>query len=250
MRIVCLHPARDPVACGEGPVHIGSAPDDHFVPAGAGAEPHHITIAADSRGLLLAVRPGCQRVYVNARAVREKALLRYGDTVTLGSSKLLVAADTEPPPAGEENGSGMQLGPVALRVVSGASAGTALPVTSELSLGAGSRHFGELAYRCRVILDDAGLVFESESTAARVNGWRCNRRIRLRADDQVVLGEHRLVVEAPAMQYASHVASLPPGAPTPPEPEPGNVVHGEIGWLIGAALVLAAIIAMFLYFRW
>ncbi|MDE2272458.1 MAG: hypothetical protein KGJ94_10830, partial [Xanthomonadaceae bacterium] len=113
-----------------------------------------------------------------------------------------------------------------------------------------SRHFGELAYRCRVILNDAGLVFESESATARVNGWRCNRRIRLRADDQVVLGEHRLVVEAPAMQYASHAASLPPVAPTPREPEPGDVVHGQIGWLIGAALVLAAIIAMFLYFRW
>jgi hypothetical protein len=250
MRIVCLHPARDPVSCGDGPVRVGSAPDDDIVPPGAGVEPHHVMIVADARGLLLAVRPGCQRVYVNARAVREKALLRYGDTVTLGSNKLLVATDAEPPPFDDADASGAQAGPVALRVVSGAAAGTALQVTSELSLGAGGRHFGELAYRCRVVHAGGALAFESDSSAARVNGWGCKQRVRLRPGDQVVLGEHRLVVEAPGMQYASHVASLPPVAPADPGQESGDAAHGEAWWLIGAALVLAALIAMFLYFRW
>ena len=250
MRIVCVHPARDPVACGAGPVRIGSAPDDDIVPGGTGVEPHHLTIAADPRGLLLSVRPGCQRVYVNARAVREKALLRYGDTVTLGSNKLLVTADSAPQPVHAVDPSGAQAGQVALRIVSGAAAGQALPVAPDLRLGAGSRHFADLAYRCRVVRTGDQLTFESESAAPRINGWRCNQRVRLDPGDQIVLGEHRLVVEAPTLQYAANVASLPPVTAMPFEPESDDASHSEIWWLIGAAVLLAVIIALFLYFRW
>ena len=233
-------------------MHIGSAPDDDIVPVGAGVEPHHVAIAADPRGLLLTVRPGCQRVYVNARAVREKALLRYGDTVTLGSNKLLVTTDSAPQQVPEANPSGANAGQVALRIVSGAAAGQALPVAPELRLGAGSRHFGDLAYRCRIVQTGDQLTFESESALPRVNGWRCNQRVRLDPGDQIVLGEHRLVVEAPTMQYAASVASLPPVTAAPPEPgsDNDNAPHSEIWWLIGAGVLLAIIIALFLYFRW
>jgi predicted component of type VI protein secretion system len=250
MRIVCVHPARDPVACGAGPVRIGSAPDDDIVPGGTGVEPHHVTIAADPRGLLLSVRPGCQRVYVNARAVREKALLRYGDTVTLGSNKLLVTADSAPQPVHAVDPSGAQAGQVALRIVSGASAGRTLPMAPDLRLGAGSRHLPDLAYRCRIVQTGDGLAFESESASSRVNGWRCDQCVRLDHGDQIVLGEHRMVVEAPTLQYAANVASLPPVMATPQEPGADDASHSEIWWLIGAAALLASLIALFLYFRW
>lgn len=249
MRVVCVHPARDAVPCGAGPVHIGSAPGNDIVPAGAGVDPHHVALTADARGLLLTVLPGCQRVYVNARAVREKALLRYGDTVTLGANKFLLAADAAPTEVQDVGDPVAYPGQAGLRIMSGAASGQWLPVAPELRLGAGSRHFGDLSYGCRVAQTDEGLVFESESAAPRVNGWRC-QRVRLSPGDQIVLGEHRFVVEAPGLQCAAHAIAQPvPVAPTP-EPEPDDAPHTEIWWLIGAAVLLAGLIALFLYFRW
>ncbi|MGH8215439.1 MAG: FHA domain-containing protein [Rhodanobacteraceae bacterium] len=250
MRIVCFHPARDPVMCGEGPVHAGSAPDDAVVLDGAGVEPHHLTIAADARGLVLKIRSGCQRVYVNARAVREQALLHCGDTITLGTNKFLLTSNA--PPASVDAGGtpGATIGDIVLRIVSGTASGQALPVAPELQLGAGSRHFGELPYGCRVAQAAGRLVFESRSDLPRINGWRRNH-VALAPNDQIVLGEHRLLVEAPGLQYKRHLMSLPPPMPQPREaPQREDPPPTEIWWLIGAAAVLAAIIALFLYFRW
>lgn len=251
MRVVCVQPARDPVSCGNGPVRIGSAPDNDIVPIGMGVDPHHATITADAGGLVLAVLRGCQRVYVNARAVREQALLRHGDTVTLGANKFLVTSDAAPPQADRVDAKATSVGPAVLRIVSGAASGQALAVGQDLRLGAGSRHFGELAYGCVVAQDAEGLIFESESAAPRVNGWRCNR-VRLSPGDQIVLGEHRLVVEAPGLQYAAHLASLPPPPVVVAEAPSASQASAptEIWWLIGAAALLALIIALFLYFGW
>jgi predicted component of type VI protein secretion system len=249
MRVVSVHPARDPVACGDGPVRIGSASDDVIVPAGSGVEPHHVTLAADARGLLLTVRPGCQRVYVNARAVRERALLHYGDTLMLGANKFLVTTNSAPGAEAPVEAANAQTGQVGLRIVSGAASGQVLSVAPEARLGAGSRHFADLPYACRVVQDAGGVRLESESTASRVNGWPC-QRARLGPGDQIVLGEHRLVVEAPALQYAQTAVPLPepPVAPVS-APEPDDAPHTEIWWLIAAAMVLAAVIALFLYFH-
>ena len=230
-------------------MHIGSAPDNEIVPVGSGVDLHHATLTTDARGLLLTVRPGCQRVYVNARAVREQALLRYGDTVTLGANKFLLVADAAPVEIQDMGDASAYPGQAGLRVMSGVSSGQLLPVAPELRLGAGSRHFGELSYACRVVQTEDGLIFESESAAPRINGWRC-QRVRLSPGDQVVLGEHRFVVEAPGLQYAAQAVVEPvPGAPTP-GPEPDDSPHTEIWWLIAAAVVLAGLITLFLYFRW
>ncbi len=251
MRVVCVHPARDPVSCGNGPVCIGSAPDNDIVPIGMGVDPHHATITADARGLVLAVLRGCQRVYVNARAVREQALLHHGDTVTLGANKFLVTSDVAPPQTDRADAKTTSAGQAVLRIVSGAASGQALAVGRDLRLGAGSRYFGELAYGCRIAQYAEELIFESDSAAPRINGWRCNR-VRLSPGDQIVLGEHRLVVEAPGLQYAAHLASLPPPPVAVAEAPfaPPASAPTEIWWLIAAAALLAVIIALFLYFRW
>ncbi len=219
------------------------------MPVGAGVDPHHVTIAADARGVVLNVRPGCRRVYVNARVVRERALLRFGDTLMLGANKFLLMADTAPARAEEPNPVAAGAGQAMVRIVSGRASGQALAVAPELHFGAGSRHFSELPYTCRISQATTGLIFESGSDVPRVNGWPCGRA-RLSPGDQIVLGEHRLVVEAPELQYAAHVASLPPAAVVEAVPEPAASSHTEIWWLIAAAAVLALIIALSLYFRW
>lgn len=248
MRLVCIHPARDPVTASGAMVTVGSAAGNDLVTVGADA--CHATIKLDRRGLVLDVQPGCQRVYVNARAVRERALLRYGDALTVGAQKFVVATD-QPPVTAADAGAGMTKAVRAsLRIVSGVASGQVLAVQGELRLGAGSRHFCDLAYGCRVTQGLSGLEFASDSATPRVNGWHCKSAM-LAAGDQITLGEHRLVVEAPGLEYASHVALLPP-APPPPAPVAveDDSPHTEVWWLIGAALLLAALIAMFLYFRW
>lgn len=249
MRVVCIHPARDAVSVAEGPVSIGSAPDDAIAVAGAGLDPRHLTLAADARGVVLTVRPGSRRVYVNARAVRERALLHYGDTVTLGSNRFVLASDAMPPETGGGDGAEPAPGRAALRIVSGLASGQALAIAPELRLGAGTRHFGDLAYACRVSQVDGALWFESDDGTPRVNGWRCNRA-RLFPGDQIVLGEHRLVVEAPSLQCAARAVPLPAPAPVAREPEPVALPTTEIWWLIAAGAVLATVIALFLYFGW
>ena len=249
MRVVCFHPARDPVMCGDGPISIGSAPGDAVVLNGAGVEPGHLTIADDARGLVLQVRAGCQRIYVNARAVREQALLRFGDTITLGANKFLVTSDAAPPDVDSAPGL-VATDEVVLRSVSGATSGQALHVDGELHMGAGSRHFADLPYACRVARVPGKLLFESGSNLPRINGWRRNR-VALAPNDQIVLGEHRLVVEAPGLQYAQHLSSRPQPLPQPTEaPAVDPAPPTDIWWLIGAAVVIAAIISLFVYFRW
>lgn len=232
-------------------LRIGSAPEDDLVLAGAGVAPHHVALAEDARGLVLTVAPQGRRVYVNARPVRERALLHHGDILTVGDGKVCVTTDTAPPaPAPAPRADQTDGGTVTLRIVSGVDSGQALPVRPELRLGAGTRHFDDLAYRCRVAQEAAGLVFEATGAAACVNGWPCQRAL-LAPGDQIALGPHRLLVEAPGMEHARYVASLPPPHPSAagPMPQPGDPAHPEVWWLIVAAALLAIVIAAVLYFH-
>ncbi len=251
MRVRCIQPAGDPVSCGSGPVRIGSSPDDDVALAGAGVSPHHLSITADARGLVLSVTPGCRRVYVNARAVGERALLHAGDTLTVGRNKLRVSADEAPPDPGPlAVVDPAAADPVRLRIVSGNDAGRALTVGAGLRLGTGSRHFGELDFACRIVPVADGLALEADNAKPQVNGWNL-QRARLACGDQIVLGAHRLLVEAPALQHAASIAARPP-APVPVETLEADgdsaTSHVAIGWLIAAAAALAAAIALTLYF--
>lgn len=249
MRVVSIQPEGDPVVRGQGSVRIGSAPDDDVVVRGAGVAPHHATIAADARGLTLTVGAACQRVYVNARIVRERALLRHGDTLVLGDNKVLLTTDAAPPVPAAPTSDARTAGLAVLRVLSGSASGKALPVQPELRLGQGTDCFGELDFGCRVHWSAGALVLEADAAGATVNGWPCVRA-RLGPGDQLVVGPHRLLVEAPGLEYARHQAGLPPvAAPTVAAPAREHSVRAEIGWLLVAAAVLAAVIALVLYFH-
>lgn len=254
MHVVGVQPARDPVACGDGPIRIGSAPGDDIILAGPGVERHHASIEQGRCGLVLTVTPGCARVYVNARAVREQALLHYGDTVTLGNHKLRIIADSAPihdDAAAAAAPARNDIGPVCLRIVSGTDSGQALEVGPALHLGVGCRHFGTLPFACRVERVGGGLRLQTDGTPVRINGWRC-QRAALADGDQIALGEHRLLVEAPGLRYAAYTAQLPP-APTPMvanAPTPPAVERSQLGiWvLVLVAALLAAGTALILYF--
>lgn len=95
MRIEFPHSSREDFRWSQALLRIGSATDNDLVLAAAQAADHHLHIRQDRRGLVLEVLPGAGRVYVNARPVRERALLRLGDTLSVGDCRMLLREDEE-----------------------------------------------------------------------------------------------------------------------------------------------------------
>ncbi|HJU26745.1 MAG TPA: FHA domain-containing protein [Rhodanobacteraceae bacterium] len=97
MRISFVHSSRETFRNGAGRVRIGSGAENDLVLSGNGVAARHLAISEDRRGLVLEVMPGAPHVYVNARPVRERGLLRYGDHVSIGGCKLLLLPDDDEP---------------------------------------------------------------------------------------------------------------------------------------------------------
>jgi hypothetical protein len=250
MRIGFANSNREPFRSAGARVRIGCADGNDLVLGGAGVAERHLAISEDRRGLVLEVLPGAQHVYVNARPVRERALLRYGDVLSVGGSKLALLPDE----AGEAAWSRPQLreaaarpGFAALRAVSGSMSGRLLPIEDKLVLG-GQGFLPAGLPQCELKLDGAGVYLDAGGQVF-VNGASCKRTV-LRAGDQLALGEHRFVLEAPGLQAAVLAAQE---QDYDPQPEPVVVEpqhsRAELWWLLGTAALLAAVIAVLLWWK-
>lgn len=253
MRIAFLQSAREPFRSAGARVRIGADADNDLVLSGAGVAPRHLVIAEDRRGLVLEVLPGAQHVYVNARPVRERALLRYGDTLSIGACKVRLlpdhaASDAVPPPKSRAEPA-PRPGYAALRVVSGAWSGRLLPIEPGLSLGGRSSPLTGIAQPCDLRVGEDGLYLDAGDVPVMVNG--CGRkRAKLESGDQLVLGEYRFVVEAPGLQaQAADFAHPWQGPAPPPAPVKPRSPRAELGWLIGTAALLALALAALLLLR-
>src|SRR3569623_2134670 len=96
MRIEFPNSAREDFRWAQAALRIGSAPDTDLVVSAQQGAGHHQRILQDRRGGVLEVLSGAGRVYVNARPVRERALVRPGDILSLGDSRKLLSADAAP----------------------------------------------------------------------------------------------------------------------------------------------------------
>ena len=130
----------------DGPaLRVGSAPDNDLILAAHQAGAYHLRIQMDRRGWVLQVLPQGNRIYVNARPVREKALLRAGDILSVGDCRMLLRTDEQPahqlpltvPAEGRCT--------VALRAVAGPLSGRVLSLQEKLELGPHGRIPLELA---------------------------------------------------------------------------------------------------------
>ena len=254
MRIEFLNAAREDFHWTEAQLRIGSAPDNDLVLAASQAAAQHLRIQQDRRGWVLQVLPSADRIYVNARPVRERALLRAGDVVSVGDCRMLLRADQDPalrPPLSvPEQGRCT----VALRAVAGPLSGRVLPLQDSLELGPQGRCALELPQgdvaSLRIFWDGGQLLLEatqpSERHPLRVNGVGV-RRLALQPGDQIGLAMHRFVVEAPGMEPEPEIVM----AELPPEhlPEEAAGPIGEVWWLIVTAAVLALGIALVLLIR-
>ncbi|MEO8159806.1 MAG: FHA domain-containing protein [Arenimonas sp.] len=274
------------VAFDNGEISIGSRAGQGVSLPGRSLAPHHASLVADRRGLWLRVPAGTPGVHLNARPIRRIALLRIGDQVCLEQVQIVLSEnDAEmidriippsPPPALAE-AQRVSASRVTIRGVSGSLCGRSFTLTEPKLLGRGSG--------CDIRIDDAALAdrecqFElhgdrvvlrslNNSEFTTVNGVRVTDAV-LAPGDQVVVDQHRFLVEAPGLpargqdrlrsaaqqQHTQTIKAVrvpgsgdrPTGQHEAIEPPAPPVDPGALWWLIAAAAVLAAAMtAMLVY---
>jgi hypothetical protein len=253
MRIEFPHAAREDVSW-DGPVlTIGSAPDNAVVLGSHQAAAHHLCLYSDRRGYVLQVLPGGSRVYVNARPVRARALLRAGDVLSVGDCRMLLKADQAPDEREVLVIPERSRCPVALRAVAGPLSGRVFPLHDQLELGPQAAVPLELpqgeSASLRLFWQDGQLRLSQQHGSTRyplrVNGCEVGGAA-LHPGDQLGLATHRFIVDAPGMQPEPELASFPSADPLPEELAGPR---GEVWWLIVTAAVLALGIALVLLVR-
>src|SRR4249920_2483387 len=144
-----------------GDTSIGAASDNVIVLTVPGIAAHHASLHVGDRGYVLSVIDSAARVHVNARPVREKAILRLGDVVSLDTLQFILKPDrdasirTDVPAAsvttmrgGDEASIGTRSAPpkAVLRGVSGSYFGKIVPLRGKLTIGRSSD--------CDLVLDE------------------------------------------------------------------------------------------------
>lgn len=249
-----------------GSISLGNADGNTLVLRDRDVAPWHARFTIDPRGIVLEVLDPAARTHVNARPVRERALLRCGDMVCLGRVAIAIKADRDEQiqrsiPAPEPVPAAAAVPPrVVLRGLSGSHFGKAIAVNPHLQVGR------EPA--CGLVLDDprvaprqAVLELAGEAIWLRdagsedgslVNGVRVRNAV-IHPGDQLAFGSQLFVVEAPGLPARDQQAVDPARAITEPMPvvegslEHAGATGSSIWWLIGVAALIAFGIGLLIY---
>jgi hypothetical protein len=256
MRIEFVSSARGDFHWSRPVLTIGRGEANDLVVSETQVAPRHVTIHRDRRGMVLEVAPDAGRVYVNARPVRERALLRAGDSLSLGDCRMLLRddADLEARETVEPTDARCT---VALRPVAGPLSGRVVAVGDRLELGATHGALplelpGNDAALLVLAWDAGDLVLDGSRVparhAVRVNGVKITRAT-LQPGDQIGLATHRFVVDGPGWS-AEPVVVMPEPEPEPDLGDDDSIgPRGEVWWLILTAALLALGIALVLFVR-
>jgi hypothetical protein len=241
MRIEFANTERPGVEWTRRELRIGSAPDNDLVLQGSGVAAHHVHLLHDARGLVLEVEKGAGRVYLNARQVRERALLRAGDSLGIGDFRLRLSRHGSAHEA-------VPAGAASLRVVAGPLSGRALGIGDRLDLCNGDPwplRLGRAPDTCVSLLREGGRIHLRirnlpDSVPLSVNGVATDD-CRLQDGDQIAVGPHRFVLDACP---AADPISAPPPAEGLESQESGAGPRREVWWLIFTAALLALVISI------
>lgn len=278
MRLSFPNGEHEDTFIGAGDTSIGAASDNTIVVGHSGVAPHHLKLTVNAQGIVLGVLDAQARTHVNTRPVREKALLRLGDVVSLDTLQFVLkpdrddsirtdlpAATTAPPPAPGPN----RINPakVLLRGLSGIQFGKIVPVRGKLVVGRGpgadlALDEADMAPRQSAIENAGDAIYLRAlegNGVAYVNGIRVRNAV-VHAGDQIAFGRNRFVIEAPGLRARSEAPAtqeapnitqtmraiqLPDESPAkPPAPQAERANSNDIWWLIGAAAVIAACLAL------
>ena len=224
MRLHFPNKEHDDLLVAHGETSIGSAPDNTLVLERSGIAAHHAALSVGDRGYVLSVIDSNGRVHVNARPVREKAILRLGDVVSLDTLQFMLKPDrdasirTDVPAAAaitaqptrqstDASTRARIIPPKAvLRGVSGTYFGKIVPLRGRLVIGRGSDcdlvlDEPEMSRRHAVIENSGDGVFLRDlgsSNGTFVNGVQVRNAV-LHPDDQIAFDQNRFLLEAPGL---------------------------------------------------
>ena len=284
MRLHFPNKEHDDMLVAHGDTSIGAASDNSLVLDRPGISPHHASISVGDRGYVLSVIDPNARAHVNARPVREKAILRLGDVVSLDTLQFMLKPDRDasirtdvpataptPRPPGEAETRTRGLPPKAvLRGVSGSYFGKIVPLRGRLVIGRGSD--------CDLVLDEPEMsrrhaVIENSgdgmylrdlgsSNGTFVNGVQVRDAV-LHPDDQIAFDQNRFLLEAPSLPTREEGAQLAVdpddstitqtmrAVPRPSVPVSTAAADernkNDIWWLIGAAALIAIGLVLLFY---
>ncbi|HEX3123839.1 MAG TPA: FHA domain-containing protein [Rhodanobacteraceae bacterium] len=283
MRLHFPNKEHDDMLVAHGETSIGAASDNSLVLDRPGISPHHASISVGDRGYVLSVIDPNARAHVNARPVREKAILRLGDVVSLDTLQFMLKPDRDasirtdvpataptPRPPGDAETRTRGLPPKAvLRGVSGSYFGKIVPLRGRLVIGRGSDcdlvlDEPEMSRRHAVIENSGDGMYLRDLGSANgtfVNGVQVRDAV-LHPDDQIAFDQNRFLVEAPGMPSREQAGSVSEhNAPNitqtmravrlPEDDQPrkaaaANSTRNDIWWLIGAAALIGMGIALLL----
>lgn len=265
MRLSFANGEHADVVVEGGVVSFGSAGGNAVVLHGRDVVARHARMTVDSRGIVLEVLAAAARTHVNARPVREKALLRCGDVVCFGQATIVLKTDRDdaiatriPPLPTASDDESPAPARVVLRGVSGNHFGKSIAINRSLSVGRDA-HNG-------LVIDEAGVagrhaLFEHVGNAVYlrsldaadgmlVNGVRVRNAV-VHPGDQIEFERHHFVVEAPGLPLRGQLAEATRDTETH---EAVEVADGDaprnqhaIWWLIGVAAVIAGGLAWLIW---
>jgi pSer/pThr/pTyr-binding forkhead associated (FHA) protein len=287
MRLHFPNKEHDDLLIARGDTSIGAADDNILVLKRPGIAPHHASLSVGDRGFVLSVADSSARVHVNARPVREKAILRLGDVVSLDTLQFVLKPDrdasirtdvpaiTKPVAGAEEVATRTRNVPpkAVLRGVSGLYFGKIIPLRGKLVIGRGSDcdlvlDEPEMSRRHAMIENTGDVIFLRDLGSANgtfVNGVQVRNAV-LHADDQIAFDHNRFLLEAPGLPGRDQAAVLDdraapditqtmravrlPGEDSAKPVAPNGSTRNDIWWLIGAAALIGMGIALLLLVKW
>ena len=287
MRLSFPNGEHPDVVVDQGELRIGSAAGNRIVIADAGLSANHATLRVDAqRGIILNLEAGSGGAHVNARPVRELALLRLGDVLSLNRLQVLVKPDDDngidrevpaPPPRIADPAQRAAASRVVLRGIAGAFHGRTFSLLDPVTVGRAAdvdirlddpgmeeHHATFEQHGDRVVLRDLG-----SSEGSVVNGVALKSAV-LHPGDQIAFEQHRFVLEAPGLPPRGSAAFAPlpragmgttqtmqavkvplaTGSPTVTATSATASTPGRFNywWLLGAAAVIAAILVAILVY--
>lgn len=244
-----------------GETSVGAGSEDDICLSAPGVQANHLCLHVDDSGVWL--RNHGAVVHVNARPVRELALLRLGDRVHLGTAEFLLQSAVPPPMPPAAPMPPLQVrelpqGVLVLRGLGERFAGQALTLDERVLIGSGAdarialdARYAASAEAQISVMHDCVMIMALSPVSPLVNGYPV-RKALLEAGDQIDVRGLRFVLEAPGLaqrkqcEVRAEEAAILAGFDAQPAPAAVRGRHGMLVRLLAMALVLAAAITLLL----